>query len=80
MRYGHPLIEETLKEILRDGIREVIAIPMALFRSLGSTGAYVKEVKRVQKNLGKGLEISFIEGWHTHPFSLRQFARRFEKG
>ena len=34
MRYGHPLIEETLKEIIQDGIQKVIALPMAPFRSL----------------------------------------------
>src|SRR5512139_1058510 len=33
MRYGHPLIEETLQDILRDEIREVTALPMAPFRS-----------------------------------------------
>jgi ferrochelatase len=46
MRYGHPLIEETLKEIDREGIRGVVAIPMAPFRSRASTGAYVEEGHR----------------------------------
>jgi len=80
MRYGHPLIEETLKEILRDGIREVIAIPMAPFRSRASTGAYLEEVNRVQKNLGEQMEISFIEGWHLHPLFLEAVRERVREG
>jgi ferrochelatase len=80
MRYGHPLIEETLKEILRDGIREVIAIPMAPFRSRVSTGAYLEEVNRVQKNLGEQMEISFIEGWHLHPLFLEAVRERVREG
>jgi ferrochelatase len=80
MRYGHPLIEETLKEILRDGIREVVAIPMAPFRSRASTGAYLEEVNRVQKNLGEQMEISFIEGWHLHPLFLEAVRERVREG
>jgi ferrochelatase len=80
MRYGHPLIEETLKEILRDGIREVVAIPMAPFRSRASTGAYLEEVNRVQKNLGEQMEISFIEGWHLHPLFLEAVREKVREG
>ncbi len=50
---GHPLIEETLKEIVRDGFREIVAIPMAPFRSRASTGAYIEEVNRVTERIGR---------------------------
>ena len=80
MRYGLPFIEQTLKEILRDGIREVIAIPMAPFRSRASTGAYIEEVNRVQKNLGEGMEISFIEGWYLHPLFLEAVREKVREG
>jgi ferrochelatase len=80
MRYGHPFIEETLKEILRDGILEVVAVPMAPFRSRESTWAYVEEVNRVQKNLGEGLKISFVEGWYRHPLFLKAIQEKVEEG
>lgn len=80
MRYGHPLIEETLKEVLKDGIKEVIAIPMAPFRSQASTGAYIEEVARAKSNLGGGLEISFIEGWHLHPLFLEAVREKIREG
>lgn len=80
MRYGHPLIEETLKEIIRDGIKDVIAIPMAPFRSRASTGAYVEEVNRVLKTMGNGLDVSFVEGWHSHPLFIEAIRERIEEG
>jgi len=79
MRYGHPLIEETLKEILRDGIREVIALPMAPFRSSASTGAYIEEVNHIRKNIGEKIEISFVVGWHLHPLFLEAIREKIEE-
>src|SRR5512136_1281100 len=80
MRYGHPLIEETLKEILRDEIRQVIALPMAPFRSSASTGAYVEEVGHIRKNIGEKIEISFVVGWHLHPLFLEAIREKIEEG
>ena len=80
MRYGQPLIEETLREMIRDGIQEVIAIPMAPFRSRASTGAYIEEVKQAQERLEGKMEISFIEGWHLHPLFLRAIQEKIEEG
>jgi ferrochelatase len=80
MRYGHPVIEETMKEILRDGIMEVVAIPMAPFQSRESTGAYIEEVKRVQKNIGEVLKVSFAVGWHMHPLFLEAIREKVREG
>jgi len=80
MRYGHPLIEETLKKILEDGIHEVIALPMAPFRSRASTGAYIEEVNQIRKNMGEKIEISFVEGWHLHPLFLAAIREKLEEG
>ena len=80
MRYGHPLIEETLREILQDGIKTVIALPMAPFRSRASTGAYKEEVDQAQKKLEEKMEISFVEGWHLHPLFLEAIQEKIEEG
>ena len=80
MRYGHPMIEETMKEIFRDGITEVVAIPMAPFQSRESTGAYIEEVKRVQKNIGEVLKVSFIVGWYMHPLFLEAIREKIREG
>jgi ferrochelatase len=80
MRYGHPLIEETLKKIVEDGIHEVIALPMAPFRSRASTGAYIEEVNQIKKNMGEKIAISFVEGWHLHPLFLGAIQEKVEEG
>ena len=80
MRYGHPLIEETLKEILQDGITEIIALPMAPFQSRASTGAYIEEVKRAKKILNKEVSLSFVVGWHLHPLFLEAVRERIAEG
>src|SRR3972149_3913510 len=80
MRYGHPLIGETLKKIVEDGIHEAIALPMAPFRSRASTGAYTEEVNQTQKNMGERIEISFVEGWHLHPLFLGAIREKIEEG
>jgi ferrochelatase len=80
MRYGHPMIEEAMKEILEDGIEEAIAIPMAPFQSRESTGAYIEEVKRVQKNIGEVLKVSFVVGWHMHPLYLEAIREKVHEG
>lgn len=78
MRYSQPLIEETLKRILQDGIEEVVAIPMAPFRSRFSTGAYQEELYRTHQTLGEKFKIDLIEGWHSHPLFLQTVAERIE--
>jgi len=80
MRYSHPLIEETMMEILRDGIGEVIAIPMAPFQSRASTGAYIDEVNRVNRELGGVFEISLVKGWHLNPLFLDAVREKVEEG
>jgi ferrochelatase len=79
MRYGHPLIEHTLKKILDDGIREIIALPMTPFRSRASTGAYIEELNQVNKNLGEKIEVSFVEGWHLHPLFIKAIREKIKE-
>jgi ferrochelatase len=80
MRYGPPLIEETIGKILRDGIQEVIAVPMAPFRSRASTGAYTEEVNRIQREMKAKIVLSFIEGWHLHPLFLEAVREKVREG
>ena len=80
MRYGHPLIEETLKKIIEDGIREIVALPMTPFRSRASTGAYVEEVNQLRESIAEKTEISFVEGWHLHSLFIEAIRGKIEEG
>lgn len=80
MLYGYPLIEETMEKILRDGLREILALPLTPFQSSATTGAYIEEVKRVSQNLGEEVELSFIGGWHSHPLFLEAVREKIREG
>jgi ferrochelatase len=80
MRYCHPLIEDTMKEIVRDGIKGIVALPMAPFQSRASTGTYIEEVNRVNGRLGEVLSISFVERWHDHPLFIEAIRQKIEEG
>ena len=80
MRYCHPLIEETLKQIARDGVREIVALPMSPFQSRASTGAYIEEVNQVNGKLGGVVSISFVKQWHCHPLFIEALREKVEEG
>jgi protoporphyrin/coproporphyrin ferrochelatase len=80
MRYSHPLIEETVDEILREGIREVITLPMSPLRSKGSTGAYIEEMNRVVADRKEDLKVSFVEGWSQNPLFLDAVRENVREG
>jgi ferrochelatase len=80
MRYCHPLIEETLKQIIRDGAREIVALPMTPFQSRASTGAYIAEVNQVNEKLGGVVSISFVKQWHCHPLFIEALREKIEEG
>jgi ferrochelatase len=69
-----------MEKILRDGIQEVVAVPMAPFRSRASTGAYIEEVNRIQREMKARIEISFVEGWHLHPLFLEAVREKVREG
>lgn len=80
MRYSQPFIEETLQGILREGIEEIMAVPMAPLRSRFSTGAYKEDLQRARHVSGEKLKITFMEGWHVHPLFLNAVTERVEEG
>lgn len=80
MRYCEPLIEQTLTQILADGIKEVIALPMTPFQSSASTGAYIEEVNRVNEKFGSSLKVSFVKPWHLHPLFVGAVREKIDEG
>jgi ferrochelatase len=80
MRYGYPLIEETLKQIIRDGFKEIVALPMTPFQSRASTGAYIEEVNQANEKLGGVISISFLKQWHCHPLYIEALREKIEEG
>jgi len=70
MRHWHPYIHETLAQIAADGIRRLVAIPMAPHYSRMSVGAYIQKVEEARAALSTPLSVTYVESWHDEPLYL----------
>jgi ferrochelatase len=76
MRHWRPYIRETMAQIARDGIRRLIAIPMAPHYSRMSVGAYIRKAEEARAELGVPLEVRYVESWNDEPLYLRALAEK----
>ncbi len=70
MRHWHPYIHETLAQMAADGIRRLVAIPMAPHYSRLSVGAYIQKVEEARAALSTPLSVTYVESWHDEPLYL----------
>jgi ferrochelatase len=71
MRNWHPLIEDTLERMGREGLRRAIAFPTAAHRCYSSCGQYRQNVLQAREALRRrgapDVEVVYVGDWHTHP-------------
>jgi ferrochelatase len=82
MRYWHPLTEETLDELERDGIKKVVLLPLYPQYSKATTESSVKEWEKqlaLRKN-SPPLEWSLIESYYDFPPYIEAFVERINQG
>ncbi|HET9183347.1 MAG TPA: ferrochelatase [Candidatus Angelobacter sp.] len=75
MRNWKPLIADVVKQMMTDGIQQVLAICLAPQNSSTSTGLYRKAMMAEMK---PEIQVQFIEAWHDHPGLIQAFAERLE--
>jgi ferrochelatase len=79
MRYWHPYIKETVREMWADGIEEATGVIMAPHPSRAATGGYKYEVEAALKDTGGVPEIRYLPDWHTHPLFIETFSDHIEE-
>jgi len=67
MRYWHPFIKDTVKKIKDDGIKRIIALPMAAQNSKASTGGYIDALNNALEEHA-GLDVKVIGAWNKNRF------------
>ena len=67
MRYWHPFIKDTVKKIKDDGIKRIIALPMAAQNSKASTGGYIDALNNALEEHA-GLDVKGIGAWNKNRF------------
>jgi protoporphyrin/coproporphyrin ferrochelatase len=75
MRNWKPFIADVVKEMMANGIEQVLAICLAPQNSSTSTGLYRKALMAEMK---PEIQVQFIESWHDHPGLIQAFAERLE--
>ncbi|MGH8067597.1 MAG: ferrochelatase [Candidatus Entotheonellia bacterium] len=79
MRHWHPFIKDTVKRMVDDGIRRIVAVSMAPQYSRLSVGAYGRALETAQIELGVSLDVATVTSWHDHPGLLQAFAERVQE-
>ena len=69
MRYWHPFTEQALEEIVRDGITELILLPLYPQFSVSTTGSSFKDfIAQIDRRGGlRHIRRRYVTRWHTHP-------------
>ncbi|XP_062057708.1 ferrochelatase, mitochondrial isoform X3 [Lepus europaeus] len=75
-RYVHPLTEEAIEEMERDGLERAIAFTQYPQYSCSTTGSSLNAIYRYYTGAGKkpAMRWSTIDRWPTHPLLIQCFA------
>ncbi|PZR96084.1 MAG: ferrochelatase [Candidatus Chloroheliales bacterium] len=74
MKYWHPFITDTARQMQADGIRQVIALPLAPHYSRISIGGYRKYLDSAIAKLDDPPAVTFVDNWHMQPEFLDMIA------
>lgn len=76
MRYWHPLTEETIEVLKREGIQRVILVPLYPQYSKTTTGSSVNEWNRILDRIGADqLRADVIHDYCEHPLYIRAIVK-----
>ncbi|EWC48119.1 mitochondrial ferrochelatase [Drechslerella stenobrocha 248] len=80
-RYASPLTEDTVRQMLSDGVTRAVAFTQYPQYSCSTTGSSLNEVWRLAKKYDPTNQIkwSVIDRWPTHPGLVEVFARHIEE-
>jgi ferrochelatase len=73
MRNWRPFIAEALDQARREGVEDLLAIPLAPQYSTLSVAKYRAAVEAARP---EGISLRFVESWHDHPGLLDAFAEK----
>lgn len=80
MRYWHPFTQETLAEIERDGITDLVVLTLYPHFSYTTTGSSFNELKRQLNKMASPPKITFVAGYHHFEPYLNALAECVSEG
>lgn len=78
MRYWHPFVEDTVRQISKDGVRHLVVLSLYPHYSKTTTGSSIAEFRKAAE--GKGIEIQYIEQWYDFPLYIDALCELISSG
>lgn len=76
LKHAQPLIEDGVKQMAEDGIKEAVGVVLAPHYSTMSVGSYTKRAEETAEELG--IKMSFVKSYHLHPSLIDALVTRVE--
>lgn len=73
MNYWHPTVEESLRELERNGIRNIIALSLYPQYCRATSGSVIEKFKRCANNR---FEYKVVDSWCDHPLFIESWCER----
>lgn len=80
MRHWAPWIEETVRDMIADGIQRAVALVLAPHYSSMSVAKYLKKIEAGQQMFGGSIQFEWIKSYHTAPKYIEALANRVRDG
>jgi ferrochelatase len=80
MRYWHPMTDEVLARLIREGVGQLILLPLYPHYSKATTGSAMNELLRILKrdNQGGRLRYTLIHSYPEHPMYIKALTERIK--
>jgi ferrochelatase len=79
MKHSDPFIEDVIKLIVHNDIRELLCIALAPHYSKISIGSYIQIVDDTIKKLRSDLEVRWVRSWHNNPLLIAAWSQRIDE-
>ena len=80
MRHWSPWMEETVRDMINDGIKKAIAIALAPHYSSMSVAKYQEKVRAGLAIFGGDIEFEFVNSYNSAPKYIQALAERVQEG
>ncbi|HET6552591.1 MAG TPA: ferrochelatase [Dyella sp.] len=79
MRYGEPSVQRQIEQLQREGVRQLLVLPLYPQYSATSTGSVVDAVADAMKSLRWPPELRFVNDYHDDSAHIEALARSIEQ-
>lgn len=79
MRFWHPYIADTLKEMYEKGYRKIIGLIMAAHQCDASWERYMRDVSGALDDLGIEMDFEYVPPMYSHPLFIQDSADRISE-